>query len=114
MPAQTACVLGGGGVRGANEVGMLRALLEAGVRPDLVAGTSDSSGIGAQATALPVSDQGLKGQPVRTGTLVLLPERSSTSVLQPLRQLAPGDAVVNLDLREAGTLVGDGLLVRLE
>ena len=36
----TAFVLGGGGVLGANEVGMLRALLEAGVRPDLVVGAS--------------------------------------------------------------------------
>ena len=36
----TAFVLGGGGVLGAAEVGMLRALLEAGVRPDLVIGTS--------------------------------------------------------------------------
>jgi NTE family protein len=35
-----AFVLGGGGVLGANEVGMLRALLEAGVTPDLVVGTS--------------------------------------------------------------------------
>src|SRR5215216_1092345 len=32
--------LGGGGVRGAHEVGMLQALAEAGVRPDLVLGTS--------------------------------------------------------------------------
>ena len=40
MPPQNAFVLGGGGVLGANEVGMLRALLEAGVRPDLVVGTS--------------------------------------------------------------------------
>jgi len=36
----TAFVLGGGGVLGAGEVGMLRALLEAGVTPDLVLGTS--------------------------------------------------------------------------
>ncbi|GAA5140400.1 patatin-like phospholipase family protein [Nocardioides marinquilinus] len=36
----TAFVLGGGGVLGAVEVGMLRALLERGVRPDLVLGTS--------------------------------------------------------------------------
>ena len=36
----TAFVLGGGGLLGAVEVGMLRALLEAGVRPDLVVGTS--------------------------------------------------------------------------
>ncbi|WP_062460676.1 patatin-like phospholipase family protein [Demequina soli] len=35
-----AFVLGGGGVRGATEVGMLRALLEAGVVPQLVVGTS--------------------------------------------------------------------------
>jgi NTE family protein len=35
-----AFVLGGGGVLGAVEVGMLRALLEAGVRPDLIVGTS--------------------------------------------------------------------------
>lgn len=37
---RTAFVLGGGGVLGAVEVGMLRALLEHGVRPDLVLGTS--------------------------------------------------------------------------
>lgn len=35
-----AFVLGGGGVLGAVEVGMLRALLERGIRPDLVLGTS--------------------------------------------------------------------------
>ncbi|GMA36972.1 patatin-like phospholipase family protein [Demequina litorisediminis] len=33
-------VLGGGGVRGAVEVGMLRALFDAGVAPDLIVGTS--------------------------------------------------------------------------
>jgi NTE family protein len=38
--ATTAFVLGGGGVLGAAEVGMLRALLERGIRPDLVLGTS--------------------------------------------------------------------------
>ncbi|WP_243726039.1 patatin-like phospholipase family protein [Actinomadura rubrisoli] len=40
MKARVAFVLGGGGVLGAHEVGMLRALEEAGVRPDLVVGTS--------------------------------------------------------------------------
>ncbi|GAA2980237.1 NTE family protein [Microbacterium terrae] len=35
-----AFVLGGGGVRGAVEIGMLRALLERGIRPDVVVGTS--------------------------------------------------------------------------
>ncbi|HWG28130.1 MAG TPA: patatin-like phospholipase family protein [Actinospica sp.] len=37
---QTAFVLGGGGAWGAYEVGMLRALLEAGIEPDIVIGTS--------------------------------------------------------------------------
>ena len=36
----TAVVLGGGGLLGAVQVGMLRALLEDGIRPDLVVGTS--------------------------------------------------------------------------
>jgi NTE family protein len=35
-----AFVLGGGGVLGAHEVGMLQALAEAGIRPDLIVGTS--------------------------------------------------------------------------
>ena len=37
---ELAFVLGGGGVLGAHEVGMLRALAERGVRPDIVLGTS--------------------------------------------------------------------------
>ena len=40
MPRRTAFVLGGGGVLGSAEVGMLRALLERGVRPDLIIGSS--------------------------------------------------------------------------
>jgi len=47
-----AFVLGGGGVRGAVQIGMLRALLESGIRPDLVVGTS----IGAINGALVASD----------------------------------------------------------
>jgi NTE family protein len=51
---ETAFVLGGGGLLGAAEVGMLRALLEAGVRPDLVLGTS----VGALNGALVAADPG--------------------------------------------------------
>jgi NTE family protein len=40
VAARTAFVLGGGGLLGAVEVGMVRALVERGVRPDLVLGTS--------------------------------------------------------------------------
>jgi NTE family protein len=49
----TAFVLGGGGLLGAHEVGMLRALTEAGVRPDLVVGTSIGAINGAFVAADP-------------------------------------------------------------
>ena len=49
----TAIVLGGGGVLGAVQVGMVRALVEAGVRPDLVLGTSVGALNGAVLAALP-------------------------------------------------------------
>ena len=40
MKRPLAFVLGGGGARGALQVGALRALLEAGIRPDMLVGTS--------------------------------------------------------------------------
>ncbi|HEY2505345.1 MAG TPA: patatin-like phospholipase family protein [Streptosporangiaceae bacterium] len=48
-----AIVLGGGGVLGATQVGMLRALMESGVRPDLVVGTSVGALNGAAIAAEP-------------------------------------------------------------
>jgi NTE family protein len=51
-PPRVAWVLGGGGVHGAVEVGMIRALVERGVRPDVVLGTS----IGALNGALYAAD----------------------------------------------------------
>ncbi len=52
---KTAFVLGGGGILGANEVGMLRALSGAGVRPDLVVGTSVGAINGAFVAAGPAA-----------------------------------------------------------
>ncbi|MBB3045508.1 patatin-like phospholipase family protein [Nocardioides soli] len=49
----TAFVLGGGGVLGAVEVGMLRALLERGIEPDLVLGTSVGALNGAMVARQP-------------------------------------------------------------
>src|SRR5271165_7542953 len=51
----TAFVLGGGGLLGAHEVGMLRALAEAGVKPDLVVGTSIGALNGVLVAADPAS-----------------------------------------------------------
>jgi NTE family protein len=51
--AKVAFVLGGGGPLGAHEVGMLRALLEDGILPDLVVGTSVGALNGAAVAADP-------------------------------------------------------------
>lgn len=58
MPREplTAFVLGGGGVLGATEVGMLRALADAGVRPRLVVGTSIGALNGAFTAADPTPE----------------------------------------------------------
>jgi NTE family protein len=53
MRVKTAFVLGGGGVLGAHEVGMLRALAQAGIRPDVVVGTSVGAINGAFVAADP-------------------------------------------------------------
>ena len=53
----TAYVLGGGGVLGSSEVGMVRALAEHGIRPDVVLGTS----IGAMNGAFIAADPGVEG-----------------------------------------------------
>ncbi len=51
--AKVAFVLGGGGILGATQVGMLRALAEADVRPDLIVGTSVGALNGAVLAADP-------------------------------------------------------------
>lgn len=55
--ATTAFVLGGGGVLGTTQIGMLQALAEQGVRPDLVVGTS----IGALNGAFVAADPTVEG-----------------------------------------------------
>ena len=52
----TAFVLGGGGVLGATQVGMLQALLAADITPDLVVGTSIGSVNGAFVAADPTAE----------------------------------------------------------
>ncbi len=51
-----AFVLGGGGLRGAAEVGMLKALAETDIRPDMVFGTSIGSVNGALVASGPLAD----------------------------------------------------------
>ena len=46
-PYEVAFVLGGGGVLGAHEVGMLQALAESAIEPDVILGTSPLGGLRA-------------------------------------------------------------------
>src|SRR5579884_2430066 len=55
--SETAFVLGGGGILGAHEVGMLRALAESSIKPDVILGTS----IGAINGAFFAADPGPRG-----------------------------------------------------
>ena len=98
----TAVVLGGGGVLGAVQVGMVRALTEAGVRPDLVVGTSVGALNGAVLAASPPDEaadrldalwRSSDARDVFTaGTVRRLHELSRSGVAahsaEPLRQLA--------------------------
>jgi len=86
---QTAFVLGGGGVLGAHEVGMLQALADAEIVPDLVLGTS----IGAINGAL------FAAQPDLAGVRRLRELWSDSNVAQ----LSSGAL-----LRRAGTLAKSG------
>ena len=52
-PYEIAFVLGGGGVLGAHEVGMLRALAESSIEPDVILGTSIGAINGAMFAADP-------------------------------------------------------------
>ncbi len=99
----TAFVLGGGGLLGAHEVGMLRALAEAKVRPDLVVGTSIGAVNGAFVAADPDGAAGRlaglwQGESLRAvfsetllGRAVRL-ARSGTHLhaIEPLRRLLAG------------------------
>ena len=111
----TAYVLGGGGVLGAHEVGMLRALSEAGIRPDVVVGTSVGAINGAFVAADPAGaaarlallwqGEALRGAFSETvwGRALRL-ARSGTHLhsMDPLRQLLedmlPGTDFADLEL----------------
>ena len=88
-----AFVLGGGGVRGATEVGMLRALLEAGIAPELVVGTSIGAINGAavaQDPTLAVVDRLERAWASPTATTIY-----GESVARQLRRLAKSRTHLN-------------------
>jgi NTE family protein len=111
----TAFVLGGGGLLGAHEVGMLRALSEAGIRPGLIVGTSIGALNGVVVAADPAGaaarlSRMWQGEELRLafsekiwGRAVRL-VRSGTHLhsFEPLRRVLadalPGDSFADLEL----------------
>jgi len=96
----TAFVFGGGGLLGASEVGMLRALIEAGHRPDLVLGTSVGAINGAVVAADPTPGcvdtlvetwESMNGSELFSGPLKRLRVAATTRThlhsIEPLRAL---------------------------
>jgi NTE family protein len=111
---RSAIVLGGGGVLGATQVGMLRALVESGLQPDIVVGTSVGALNGAAIAANPtmagvdvladlwgsLSGEGLFNENVlaRAGTLARY--RTHLYSPTPLRRLLQSHLPANFeDLR---------------
>ena len=112
---KTAFVLGGGGVLGAHEVGMLQALSQAGIRPDVIVGTSVGAINGAFVAADPVGAAALLGQMWEGDALreafsenlwarAARLARSGTHLhsIEPLRrmlaEMLPGDDFADLEL----------------
>jgi NTE family protein len=80
---RTAFVLGGGGILGTTQVGMLRALAERGIRPDVVLGTS----IGALNGAFVAADPTVEGAE-RLREVWQAVQRSGIFLDSPVRQAA--------------------------
>jgi NTE family protein len=102
--SQVAFVLGGGGVLGATQVGMLRALIAAGRRPDLVVGTSVGALNGAALAADPspagveilaglwsdLSDSGMFAGSLFSQASTFARHRTHLHSAEPLRRLMAG------------------------
>jgi NTE family protein len=96
-----AFVLGGGGIYGATQIGMLRALIEAGIQPDLIVGTSVGALNGAMVAADPssamlarltelwssLSASGIFSDSIGSQAVRLARERTHLHSAAPLRRL---------------------------
>jgi NTE family protein len=116
-PGLTAFVLGGGGLRGASEVGMLKALAELGVEPGLIVGTSVGAFNGSIVASRPLDKavrrlelawsspafQSIFSESFLQRTVNLARNRTHLHSNEPLRQLldhwAPASRIEDLGVR---------------
>lgn len=89
---KTAFVLGGGGLLGATQIGGMRAILEAGVRPDVVVGTSIGAINGAHVAYSPTTDtlDGLAEHWVKLAKARSLRQFRTVAPTDPGAESAPG------------------------
>src|SRR5258708_25967692 len=97
----TAFVLSGGGNQGVAQVGMLRALVERGIVPDVVVGTSAGALNGASIATAPTLERvdaleqvwlGLRGEQVFPGGAL----KRAWNVLRRDDHLSPNDGLISL------------------
>jgi len=115
MP-MTAFVLGGGGVFGATQVGMLQALLAADITPDLVVGTSigavNGAFVAADPTAIGVSRlEELWRDVVRSGEMSENPVRQAARFVRHRTHVMRRELIPGLVERHLGVEVIEDLLV---
>lgn len=103
----TAFVLSGGGARGALQVGALRALFEAGIRPDVVVGTS----IGAWNGAMVAKNPTMEGvEAVREAWLTAHPTRVLLGIEPPANSPAQAHATMRMLVAVRRVAAGDASL----
>lgn len=109
MGSTTAFVLGGGGVLGSAEVGMLRALMERGVRPDLVVGSSVGALNGLAIAAHP--DAAAADRLAETWTTLQARDVFSSSVVGQISNLVRSGTHLhgNAALADLITKIADGI-----
>ncbi len=115
MPT-TAFVLGGGGVLGSTQVGMLQALLDAGITPDLVVGTSIGAVNGAFVAADPTPEgvahlEELWRDVVRSGEMSESPVRQAARFMRYGTHVMPRGLIPGLVERHLGVTDFDELAV---
>src|SRR5512138_1650070 len=99
MEKQLALVLGGGGARGALQVGAMRALCERGYQPDLVIGTSAGAINAAYVALHGFSAEGIESLAAawqRAGETELLPVNYIRQTLRAMLRATPSSPAMRL------------------
>lgn len=114
---KTAFALSGGGARGAAQVGMLQALLEAGIKPDLIVGTSVGAWNGAWLASDPslewVARLGQVWRQITRASFDMVWWRAARNLVRRRPSLYDGDGIARLLARYLRVRTFEDLAVHL-